>query len=162
MGGNRNSTQQGNGELMQMQLELDTGGAPAGNNRQALVADVQAEIDKLAAAAGATTAKPAHQPVPKGAQGDVAVIHWLVKLATNPSMSVTYAKALIFALNTILQAAKSKKAVSKAEDKKPSAEAANMPEEKPRLTIKFSVGDLVLPATTAAIKIILDKLGDGS
>jgi hypothetical protein len=147
---------------MQIQLVLDTGGAPAGINREALVADIQAEIDKLTAATGAAAAKPAHQPVPKGAQGDVAIIHWLVKLATNPAMSATYARALIFALNTILQAAKSKKSAPKADDKKKaSAEGKSAADEKPRLAIKFPVGELILPATTAAIKVILDKLGDG-
>ena len=146
---------------MQIQLVLDTGGAPAGINREALIADIQAEIDKLTAATGAAAAKPAHQPVPKGAQGDVAIIHWLVKLATNPAMSATYARALIFALNTILQAAKSKKSAPKADDKKASAEGTSAADEKPRLAIKFPVGELILPATTAAIKLILDKLSDG-
>lgn len=142
---------------MQIKLVLDTGGAPAGINREALVADIQAELDKLTTVAQADHAKALPQPVPQGAQGDIAVIHWLVKLASDPAMSAVYARALLYSLNAILQAAKSKIPTAKNDETKSASKEAK--EEKPRLKVTLPSGDLVLPATTATIKAILDNLG---
>lgn len=143
---------------MQIKLVLDTEGVSAGINRQALVADVQAELDKLTSAAGVQQAKPSPQPVPKGAQGDIAVIHWLVKLAADPVMSATYARALIYTLNAILRAVKSKVPAPKKNDA--DASSNELKDDKPQLRVTLPVGDLVLPATTAVIKAVLDQLGE--
>ena len=144
---------------MQIKLVLDTGGAPAGINREALVADIQAELDKLTKTAGTGDAKASPQPVPEGAQGDIAIVHWLVRLAADPAMAPAYARGLIYALNAILQAAKSKMPAPKKDETK--STSADAKEEKPRLSVTLPVGELVLPTTTAAIKAILDNLGAG-
>src|SRR4051812_7593005 len=111
---------------MKITVLLDTrGAAAAGVDHDALVSDIQAELDKLTASAGAGAIKPVHQPPPKGAQGDVSAIQWLIDIATDPAMAKAYAQALIYAINTILQAAKSKQAPQ--EQKRPKDEKSTTP-----------------------------------
>ncbi|ESX00684.1 hypothetical protein X769_22580 [Mesorhizobium sp. LSJC268A00] len=138
---------------MEIKIVLDTGGAAAaGVDRDALIANIQAELDKITSDAGATPVKPKKKAPPGGAQGDLAAIQWLVDIATNPAMAKLYAQGLIMAINAILKVAKSKEAEGK--------KTADPSTEKAPVQISVSGEKIALPAATSVIKAILDKIGD--
>ncbi|MBX9646720.1 MAG: hypothetical protein K2X57_06670 [Xanthobacteraceae bacterium] len=144
-------------DLMDIELLLDRrGAARAGVDYSALAANLQAEIDKLAKREGVTAGPPLEQGPPDGAQGDPALIHWLVHLATEPAMAKAYASALIFALNEIVAAIRPKNAsgTAIAEDDKSDNAPAHL-----SVRIKKLGNDVVLPTTTAAIQAFLENLG---
>jgi hypothetical protein len=158
---------------MRIEVVFDSGGAAvAGVNQQALIADIQAELDKLAEQAKAEPARPLRKPPPAGAQGDWSSFQWVMDIVTDPAMSQAYARALISAINTILQAAKSKesKADKRSEKTSPAkskkSKAAGMRKGKPSAStpdapVRITVQDkeFLLPVATDAIKVILKKIG---
>ena len=144
---------------MQIRITLDTGGAAiAGVDRDELVADIQAEVDKLAGEVGTETAKPDYEAAPRDAQGDISVIQWLIEVATDPEMAKFYARALILSINAILSAAKSKET----KDNKKGSKGPKPDDANDRSIVRISVlgKEFMLPATTSAIKSILNNLGD--
>jgi hypothetical protein len=139
---------------MQIKVVLDSGGAAvAGVDRDALIGNIQAELDKLTANAGMEPAKPIKKAAPKSAQGDVAIIQWLIDVATNPAMAKVYAQALVFALNEILRATKQKDV--------PRSKSTSKTPPRGEFSVRITVlgKQIALPAATSAIKGILDKLG---
>ncbi|WP_027053650.1 hypothetical protein [Mesorhizobium erdmanii] len=139
---------------MKIEVILDTGGsATAGVDRDAFVANIQAELDKLAAAAGTKAPKPKERPAPPGAQGDLSALQWIIDIATDPAMAKTYASALIYGINQIIAAATSKQSGEKRAQK---GEASG--EEKPIVKIKFLGKELALPVATSVIKKILESI----
>lgn len=139
--------------MQKVSVTLDTGGvAPAGIDYGALVADIEAELEKLGEQ---VQAKPSRRATaaPAGAQGGFESIQWLLDLATDPKMAAVYARTLIFAVNQILEAANSKKKDKKAKS------TADEP-EKPPVKIKVLGKEIMLPATVVAIQEFLKTLGD--
>lgn len=133
---------------------MDTGGsATAGVDRDALVANIQAELDKLASTAGAKAPKPKERPAPPGAQGDLSALHWIIDIATDPAMAKAYATALVYAINEIIAAATSKQS---GEKPGPNEEIAR--EEKPAVKIKFLGKEVALPVAVNVIKKILESI----
>lgn len=144
---------------MEIEFVLETDGAAvAGIDRVALVADIQAELDKFVLTAGAPPAEPTPRTAPAGAQGDWTAIHWLLHVAAEPSMAKVYAQGLIFAINTILEAAKSKETKGSEASRKETT-SASLP-GKPSVTVKMIGKEIALPATTIAIRLMLDQLGN--
>lgn len=138
---------------MDIRVAFDTSGdAPAGVDWHVLVDDIQAELDKLAAEVGQKSPLPDKKAPPPGAQGDAAVIHWLLHLATEPEMVKVYLRGLIMAVNAVLEAAKVREAdnAEKEGDGKP-----NVPR---RVTIKVIGKEIGLPVAQAAIKEFLENL----
>lgn len=141
---------------MDIAVALDTqGAAVAGVDRNALITNVQAELDKLAAATNVQSPRPDKEPPPPGAQGDAALVHWLIHFATDPSMARVYAQGLIMAINAIVSAAK------------PGTGEANDPSRtenkgsKGPIRIAILGKEIILPVATSAIKAFLDTLGTG-
>ena len=136
---------------MQIQVAFDTSGAAvAGVDRDALIADLQAELDKLATVAKVPSPRPDKQPPPRGAMGDAAIVQWLLEVATDPALAKVYAQGLLLAINSILNAAKTREA----EPPPGSQEGA---EEKPvRVTVLGK--QIGLPVAAAVIKSFLDHL----
>jgi hypothetical protein len=144
---------------MDIEIVFDTNGsAVAGVDRHVLVADIQAELDKLASQAGAKPIQPTRQLPPEGAQGDFASLHWLLHMATDPAMAKVYAQGLVFAINSLLAAAKSKENGDTGSAGKP-ANPSQAPAEKLLVNISLLGKEIALPATTAVIKAILDQIG---
>lgn len=142
---------------MDVELSLDRkGAAKAGIDYTALADNVQAEIEKLSKREGIEAGQPVEQGPPDGAQGDPALIHWLVHFATEPAMAKTYASALIFALNEIVAAVRTKKASGE-----PMVDGDTQTNATVHLSVKIKkLGkDLVLPTTTAAIQAFVESLG---
>jgi hypothetical protein len=160
---------------MHVEVILDTGGAAvAGIDQQRLVDDIQAELDKLTSKGQTESAKAKRTRPPPGAQGDWASFHWVIDFVTDPKMAPVYARAVIYALNTILQsagfkksAASKKSARSKKSEVSKGFEGASkakkqsvIPAEQPvRITVRDK--EFLLPATTAAINAFLKHLGEG-
>jgi len=138
---------------MQLKLILDTGGAPTGIDREALVNNIQAELDKFAKAVRAQPPKRTSEPVPEGAQGVISIIHWFIQVLTDPAMAPAYAKTLVYALNDILLAIRLSKKSAQNEQHDPK-------DEKPQIKLSISKIELILPAATATIKKFLESLGD--
>lgn len=138
---------------MEIKVLLDTGGAAAaGVDRNALIENIQAELDKVTADAGAVPVKPRKKAPPEGAQGDLAAIQWIIDIATNPAMAKAYAYGVIMAINAIVKAMKSKESGDqKGTDKGP---------EKGPVKISVHGKNIVLPAVTSTIKSFLEKIGD--
>jgi hypothetical protein len=137
---------------MQIRLAFDTNGAAvAGVDHNALVADLQAELDKLARAANVASPTPDKQSPPQGAQGDAAVIHWILEIASDPVMAKVYAQGLLMAINSILNASKRREAETGPSDAPP-----------PDKAVKVEVlgKEIGLPVGTAAIKTFLEHLQD--
>lgn len=139
---------------MDVQVAFDTSGAAAaGVDRDSLIADLQAELDKLAARADAPAPKPDKSPPPEGAQGDAAIIHWLLHVAADPVMAKVYAQGLLTAINSILAAAQSRET-----EPSPQSEGQDSaPKPKP-VTVKLLGQQIALPVATAVIKAFLDQL----
>ncbi len=139
---------------MEVRVAFDTSGAAAaGVDRDSLIADLQAELDKLATRADAPTPKPDKSPPPEGAQGDAAIIHWLLHVAADPAMAKVYAQGLLTAINSILTAAQSRETESSASSE------GQEPAPKPKpVTIKLLGQEIALPVATAMIKAFLDQL----
>jgi len=139
---------------MEVQVAFDTSGAAtAGVDRDILIADLQAELDKLAAHAGAQAPNPDKSPPPDGAQGDAAIIHWLLHVAADPAMAKVYAQGLISAINSILTAAQNRETGSSP----PGEGQESAPKPKP-VNIKVLGQEIALPVATAVIKAFLDQL----
>ena len=144
------------GANVDIQVVLDTqGAAVAGVDRGALIADLQAELDKLAAAANVASPKPDKASPPEGAQGDAALIHWLIDFATNPAMARVYAQGLIMAINAIVSAVKP--------NTDNSVDGPGGNEKGPKVPVRITISgkEIVLPVATSAIKAFLDSLGTG-
>lgn len=141
---------------MKIDVLFDTlGAAPAGIDREAVIANIQAEVDKLTEAAKSAPASKKMVAPPEGAQGDLSGVQWLIDIATDPEMAKIYAKGLIFALNAILASSYiGKSSDTKAEGEKDSAKPV-------KVTVKDKnlVKEIILPAATAVIKEFLDSLG---
>ncbi|SPU47821.1 Uncharacterised protein [Brevundimonas diminuta] len=136
---------------MDIRVAFDTNGAAVeGVDHAALVADLQAELDKLAAEANVAPPKPDKQSPPEGAQGDAALIQWALDIATDPAMAKVYAQGLLLAINSILTAAKSKEAPAETE----------ATQQKRAVTVSIFGKDIGLPVATAVIKTFLDHLQD--
>ena len=139
--------------MQKISVTLDTGGvAVPGIDYGALVADIQAEMDKLGAGASAKAAKKTIA-APTGAQGGFESIHWILEFAADPKMAAVYARALIFAVNQLLNVAESKK------KEKSSLKPPKDPGEPP-VKIKALGKEIMLPATAAAIQEFLKMLGE--
>ena len=139
---------------MEIRVAFDTNGAAAaGVDRAALIADLQAELDKLAEAAKVAPPKPDKQAPPAGAQGDAAVVQWILEVATDPAMAKLYAQGLLLAINSILSAAKNREA--------PSTETSES-EQHTTKAIKVTVfgKELGLPVAASVIKTFLEHLQD--
>jgi hypothetical protein len=137
---------------MKISVSLDTNGAAAaGVDRDALIANLQAEMDKLADAANAARPEPDKQPPPAGAQGDAAIVQWIIEVATDPAMAKLYAQGLLMALNSIIGAAKKKEVPAEVGDE--SQSTAKRP-----VKVTLSGKEIGLPVTTAIIKTFLEDL----
>lgn len=138
---------------MEIKVVLNTGGdAAPGLDRDALVADIQAELDKAAEAASSPPAKLKKTPAPEGAQGDFSAFQWILDIAADPAMAKLYARGIIMAINALLMAARSKEPGSK--------DSTDNTAEKPTVEISVLGKKIALPVATSVIKTILDKLGD--
>ena len=132
-----------------LEIELNSRGAAArGVDMQALQDNIQAELNKIAASAKIQEPRPTKSAPPAGAQGDAALIHWLLHLAGEPSMIKVYARAAVFGVNEFLRAARRRIEENENGDKEP---------ETLTVRIKRLAKDIVLPATEAAIKATLDE-----
>lgn len=141
---------------MDIRIILDTeGAAVAGVDRDALIANLQAELDKLATKANIASPKPAKTSPPEGAQGDAALIHWLITLATDPAMARVYAQGLITAINAIASAAKAK------ESNSDNINSREGDEQLPKKPVRITIFDkeIALPVAASLIKAFLDSLG---
>jgi hypothetical protein len=153
---------------MHIEVVLDTGGAAvAGVDQQALVDNIQAEVDKLTTKANVGPVKPTRKKPPPGAQGDWSSFQWVVDVATDPGMAKVYAQALLYALNSLLQALESQSSAEKSKPKTASkggkAAKKKQPEEshdKKPVRVSVQGKEFLLPLTTAAIKALLKQLGD--
>jgi hypothetical protein len=135
---------------MNVTVSLNTGGsATAGVDRQALVDNIQAEVEKLASASGAAAPSTTYTEAPAGAQGDIFSVHWLLHLAQTPNMIKVYINGLVFALNSIASSARRPDASDKNGDEK-----ANPPLVKVDVLGK----EFLLPASVAVIQSILDSI----
>lgn len=136
---------------MELQIELDSQGVAArGVDMRALRENIQAELDKIAVSAKVTKPVAAEVAPPAGAQGDLAVIHWLLHLAGEPGMIKIYAKAAVFGINELVRVAR-----RSTEDK------GDEKQTKLQVRIKGLAKELILPATEAVIQGALDG-SDGS
>jgi hypothetical protein len=135
---------------MNVTVSLNTGGsATAGVDRQALVDNIQAEVEKLASAAGAAPPSTTHTDAPAGAQGDIFSVHWLLHLAENPNMIKVYVNGLVFALNSLASAARrTDNPVKNADDKS----------NHPLVKIDVLGKEFLLPASVAVIQSIIDSI----
>ncbi|RTM00950.1 MAG: hypothetical protein EKK31_22155 [Hyphomicrobiales bacterium] len=139
---------------MKIEVTMDTGGsAAAGVDRDALVTNIQAELDKLAVTTGTKAPKPKERPAPPGAQGDLSALHWIIDIATDPAMAKAYASALIYAINEIVAAATSKQS-----GEKPTQSGDAEGGEKPTVKIKFLGKEVALPIAASVIKKILESI----
>lgn len=137
---------------MDVTVSLNTGGsATAGVDRQALIDNIQAEVEKLASISGAKAPVPTHVDAPAGAQGDVFSVHWLLHLAQNPNMIKVYINGLVFAINSIVSAAR------KPEQPEQDAEKTR----RPLVKIDVLGKEILLPASVAVIQSILDTINRG-
>lgn len=144
---------------LHIKVVLDTqGAAPPGVNRDALIEDIQAELDKIAKKESASLPKPTLKPAPPGAQGDLPTIQWVLDLLTDPAMAKTYATILIHTINELLRAAGSKNSrpgdmLSKTQEKR-----QQKTDKWVRITILGK--EIALPAATALIEKFLKKMGE--
>lgn len=151
---------------MQINVIFETyGTAVAGVNKEALTANLQAELDKFAASVGAEPPKAKTKAAPPGAQGDFSAVQWLIDMASDPAMSKAYVKALIFAINALLQAAGAKEAKPEPPPKRgkrasKSAKKSTETEDEPAVRIAILGKEIALPAATSAINALLKQLGD--
>jgi hypothetical protein len=140
---------------MDIKIVLDTrGAAAAGVDQKALIADIQAELDKLPHEEKSKK-PPVAEPAPKNAQGDPTAFHWLLHIATDPAMAKVYAQGLAFAINSLLSSAQRKKA-TKNDDEAPAKDASAGPGI---VNITAFGKELLLPATTVAVQAWLQSLG---
>lgn len=138
---------------MDLTIAYDTkGSAVAGIDRDALIANIQAEVDKFSTQVGAKAVTATQKPAPSGAQGDSSITEWVMKVAADPVMLKTYIQILVFAINELVSAAKTKE---RGAEKKASKEADDKP-------VKISVlgKQILLPATQAVIKALIDNIKD--
>jgi hypothetical protein len=141
------------GRQMDLTIAYDTkGSAVAGIDRDALIANIQAEVDKFSTQVGAKAVTATQKPAPSGAQGDSSITEWVMKVAADPAMFKTYIQILVFAINELVSAAKTKE---RGAEKKSSKEADDKP-------VKISVlgKQILLPATQAVIKALIDSIKD--
>jgi hypothetical protein len=155
---------------MQIGVIFDTAGnAVPGVDQGRLVDDIQAEVDKLASKLHIESVRTSRTRPPPGAQGDWASFHWVIDVATDPRMASVYARALISAINLIIQSAgfpkpatTKKVSESKKSKKKPAksntSKAVQSSAERP-VKMKFGGKEILLPATTAAISAFLKHFG---
>lgn len=142
---------------MEIRITLDSGGAAeAGIDRSALIDNIQAEVDKLASSAGADALTRTDHPPPEDAQGDLAIIEWLIDVASDPAMAKFYARSFILAVNSVLQAAKSRQPASsqKPKDEKENKDTNNGTS----ISVKIIDKEFTLPLATSIVKKILEEL----
>lgn len=141
---------------MDVSVVLDTrGAATAGVDRNALVANIQAELDKVAQEAKSNKSSPVAEAPPTNAQGDPTTLHWLLHIAGDPAMAKVYAQGLAFAINSLLSSAQSKQSTSSEDGGKTNG----ISKDTGIVNIKVLGKDILLPATTAAIQIWLQSFG---
>jgi hypothetical protein len=128
----------------------------AGIDRTAAVSDIEAEINKLAKT---LSVKPRRKetPAPDGAQGELEIIEWIIKVAKDPKMAALYAKALIFAVNQIIEAWQSRK-----HERSDTHDDEADKKVKPPVKVTLSGKSIALPATTVAIQKFLKSLENDS
>lgn len=139
---------------MSIELSLETSNAIAGVDRDALIANVRAEFEKLERHAKSQNdpveVSEDRTPPPPNAQGVDQLILWAVEFAQNPALAPVYARGLIFAVNELLRAVK----------KGPARDGA---EDRPGFGARLKVlgREISLPATQAAITEFLKGLDAG-
>ena len=143
---------------MEVELILDRGAAAkAGIDYGALEQNLQAEIDKLVVRDGVTSNAPERTPAPADAQGDHTLVQWLLHIAAEPTMAKTYANGLVFALNEIVGAVRSRG--SSEGSSLGGASANDVPPASLRVRLAKLGKEITLPTTTAAIQAFLENLG---
>ena len=131
---------------MELKIELDTQGkAIPGVDIHALRENIQAELEQIAGDAKAERPIQSETPPPPGAQGDVAIVHWLLHLLGEPGAIKVYAKAAVFGINELVRAARRL-------DVEKEGESATL-----QVRIMGLSKDLVLPAAEAVIQAALDE-----
>ncbi|MEY2536779.1 MAG: hypothetical protein QOG67_519 [Verrucomicrobiota bacterium] len=141
---------------MDLTIAYDTkGSAVAGIDRNALIANIQAEVDKFSTQVGTKTVPATQKPAPPGAQGDSSITEWVMKVAADPAMVKTYIQILVFAINELVSAAKTKERGAEKKASSTSKEADDKP-------VKISIlgKQILLPATQAVIKALIDNIKD--
>lgn len=136
-------------------IEIDlvnNGSIPHGIDYQALIDDIQSEIDKLDSVTDIQYEKIFHKP-PEGAQGDIPGIEWLLDFLTDPDKAKFYARTLIYTLNQIITSLVNNEG---SEDNRPKTKVKKS--KKIEMTIKFFGKELVLPTLTDNIEDFLDSL----
>jgi hypothetical protein len=130
--------------------------AVAGINQASVLSDIEAEVTKLADLLEVKPKKVEKAP-PKGAQGDVELVEWFVKIATDPKMATVYLKALVFSINKIMEAWHSKRDPGGSTKNKTSnsSEGSQTP-----VTVTVSKKSIVLPAAIITIQEFLKSLGE--
>ena len=121
----------------------------------AVVEDIEAEVTKLATKINVTPDRT-EKAAPTGAQGEFELIEWVVKIAQEPSMAKFYIKALIFAINQILEACRSNQKANQNDEDTSEDQLGG----KPLVRIKVLGRSLSLPAATLVIQEFLKSLGD--
>jgi hypothetical protein len=135
-------------------IVFDTkGSAVAGIDRAALIANIQAEIDKFSSQLGTKSVSATQKPAPSGAQGDSSITEWIMKIAADPAMVKAYVQILVFAINELVSAAKTKER---------GAERPSSKKEVDDKPVKITIlsKQILLPATQAAIKAVIDSIKD--
>ncbi len=136
---------------MELQLFLTCSDAHAGVDQQALIDDVQAEVEKLEPYL-TEKSKQVSLPPPRDAQGGVQVIQWLLHLASDPKMAIVYARAFIFAINKILESRTEKVATTQ------KGKGVQKKKRPTPITIKALGKELILPAAAVLIEEFLKSL----
>ena len=144
---------------MKLNVVLDTKGvAAAGVDQNELIADIQAEVDKLASQLGSKPIKPRREQAPETAQTDMEILQWLIDIATDPEMARSYARVFIYSINSILTATKSRESNPDNSLRKNSGKRKSEDSSKARVEILGK--KILLPTTARAIKAILKELGE--
>ena len=142
---------------MNIKVSLETNEvSAAGIDQAAVIADIEAEIQKLATQLEVKL-KRSEKPAPPGAQGEFELIEWILQLAQDPKMAVFYAKALIFAINQIVEAYHSKKKTDTSED---TPDSIKEKIDRSPVSINISGKTITLPAATIVIREFLKSIGD--
>ena len=140
---------------MDIKISLKTNDVvAAGINQDAVIKDIEAEVNKLAEELNVTP-KRNEKKAPAGAQGGPEWIKWILKAAIDPKMAIFYAKAIIFAINKILNALKQ----NGSETEVSSHDTKNIRQTQP-ITIKMLGKEITLPAATIIIQNFLKSIGD--